>query len=99
MNNDLTPRVQVDGGADHSITPHRELMHGFRLPNPSKGDMTHINDAGVHPHLAKFLDMVIFVFVALISHRSRPPPVLINVPCAYIPSIPSTLLNFGTMEN
>jgi hypothetical protein len=89
-----TPRVQVDGGADRSITPHRELVHCFRLPNPSKGDRTYINDAGVHPH--KIAGYGYFRVRCLDSHSK---PVVIDVPCAYIPSIPSTLLNFRTMKN
>jgi hypothetical protein len=47
VDHDLIPQVQVDGGADCCITPHR---HGFCLPNPALEDKTHINDAGVHAH-------------------------------------------------
>lgn len=42
--------VQVDGGADRSTTPHRELVHGFRPPDVSRGAKITINDAGAHPH-------------------------------------------------
>jgi hypothetical protein len=87
------PRVQVDGGADRSITPHRELMHRFRTPDPSKGDKTHINDAGAHAH--RILGYGYFR-VRCLDSRSR--TVFVDVPCAYIPSIPSTLLNFRAMD-
>jgi hypothetical protein len=42
--------VQVDGGADQSTTPHRELVHGFCPPNLSLGEKTTTNDAGAHSH-------------------------------------------------
>jgi hypothetical protein len=86
------PRVQVNGGADRSITPHRELVHHFRLPNPSAGDKTHINDAGVHAHR-----IVGYGYFRVRCLDSSSKPHYIEVPCAYIPSIPSTLLNFRTM--
>jgi hypothetical protein len=89
---DNFPRVQVDGGADRSITPHRELVHDFRLPDPSKGDKTYINDAGEHAH-----KIVGYGFFRVRCLDSASRPVIIKVPCAYIPSIPSTLLNFRTM--
>jgi hypothetical protein len=94
ISNGNMPRVQVDGGADRSITPHRELVHRFRLPDPAKGDRTFINDAGVHPH--KIAGYGYFRVRCLDSNSQS---VVIDVPCAYIPSIPSTLLNFRTMAN
>jgi hypothetical protein len=81
----ITPRVQVDGGADRSITPHRELVHGFRVPDPSLGDKTHINDAGVHAH-----KIVGYGYFRVRCLDSSLKPRIID----YIPSIPSTLLNF-----
>jgi hypothetical protein len=86
------PRVQVDGGADRSITPHRELVHGFRFPDPSKGDKTYINDAGTHAHR-----IIGYGFFRVRCLDSASNPTVIEIPCAYIPSIPSTLLNFRTM--
>jgi hypothetical protein len=86
------PQVQVDGGADRSITPHRELVHNLRPPNPLLGEKTHINDAGVHSH--KIIGYGHFRVKCLDSNSNQ---VIVNVPCAYIPSIPSTLLNFRTM--
>mmetsp|Transcript_17203 Transcript_17203/g.32572 ORF Transcript_17203/g.32572 Transcript_17203/m.32572 type:complete len:491 (+) Transcript_17203:1535-3007(+) len=47
---DTNGRAQVDSGADRTTTPHRELIHDFRLPNPSLGDKTHVSDAGTHSH-------------------------------------------------
>jgi hypothetical protein len=92
VNQGLTPRIQVDGGADRSITPHRELVHNFRYPDPSIGDKTHINDAGVHSH--QIVGYGNF-WVRCMDSSSR--ECFIDIPCAYIPSIPSTLLTFRTM--
>jgi hypothetical protein len=92
VDNNLVPRVQVDGGADRSITPHRELIHDFRLPDPTRGDKTQINDAGVHAH-----QIVGYGHFRVRCLDSSSKPRYINIPCAYIPSIPSTLLNFRTM--
>jgi hypothetical protein len=87
--------VQVDGGTDRSITPpHCELMHRFRTPDPLKGDNTHINDAGAHAH--KILGYGYFR-VSCLDSRSQ--SIFIDVPCAYIPLIPSMFLNFWTTEN
>jgi hypothetical protein len=88
------PHVQVDGGADRSITPHRELVHGLRPPDVSKGEKTHINDAGVHSH--RIVGYGHFHVRCLDAGSNI---VIIEVPCAYIPSIPSTLLNFRTIPN
>jgi hypothetical protein len=86
--------VQVDGGADRSTTPHRELVHGLRPPRPDRGELTHIRDAGEHVH--PILGYGHFQ-VRCLTHDSQ--PITIMVPCAYIPSIPSTLVNFRTMPN
>jgi hypothetical protein len=86
--------VQVDGGADRSTTPHRELVHDFRPPDESIGEKTTINDAGVHSH--KIIGYGHFK-VRCFDQSSN--PVIIEVPCACIPSIPSTLLNFRSMPN
>jgi hypothetical protein len=86
--------VQVDGGADRSTTPHRELVHDFRPPDESIGEKTTINDAGVHSH--KIIGYGHFK-VRCFDQSSN--PVIIDVPCACIPSIPSTLLNFRSMPN
>jgi hypothetical protein len=86
--------VQVDGGADRSTTPHRELVHGFRPPDESQGEKTTINDAGVHSH--KIVGYGYFKVRCFDKHST---PIIIHVPCACIPSIPSTLLSFRNMPN
>lgn len=84
--------MQVDGGADRTITPHHKLVHGLHPPNPSVDEKTHINDAGVHPH--KIVGYGYFHVKCLDSNSNT---VIVKVPCAYIPLIPSTLLNFCTV--
>lgn len=89
-----THMVQVDGGADRSTTPHRELVHEFRPPNESLGEKTIINDAGVHPHR-----IIGYGHFKVRCFDKDSNPVVVKVPCACIPSIPSTLLNFRNMPN
>jgi hypothetical protein len=86
--------VQVDGGADRSTTPHRELVHDFRPPDESLGEKTSINDAGVHSHR-----IIGYGHFKVRCFDKFSNPVIIKVPCACIPSIPSTLLNFRNMPN
>jgi hypothetical protein len=86
---DDIPRLQVDGGADRSITPHCELVHRFRLPDPSKGDKLYINDAGTHAH--RIVGYGVFRVRCFDANSNI---TVIEIPCAYIPS---TLLNFRTM--
>ena len=49
-NSNFIPKVQVDGGADHLITPHCELVHSLHPPDISKGEKSFINDASVQAH-------------------------------------------------
>lgn len=82
-------RAQVDSGADCTTTPHRELIHDFRLPDPSKGDQEHIGDAGEHAH--RVLGYGFFHIHA--EHMDTGKTILLRAPCMLIPSIPSTLVN------
>jgi hypothetical protein len=83
-------RAQVDSGADRTTTPHRELIHDFRLPDPSQGDREHIGDAGEHVH--RILGYGFFHIHA--EHAVTGKTILLRAPCMLIPSIPSTLVNF-----
>jgi hypothetical protein len=69
-------------------------VHGFRPPDVSRGDKTTISDAGAHPH-----KIVGYGYFKVRCFDKYSNPVIINVPCACIPSIPSTLLNFRNMPN
>jgi hypothetical protein len=87
---DISGRAQVDSAADRTTTPHRELIHDFRLPDPSRGDLTCVGDAGVHTH--KIMGYGFFHIKAYCFEDNK--EVILKAPCTYIPSIPSTLMNF-----
>ena len=85
--------TQVDGGADRCTTPHRSLVNKMRPPNPALGEPTIILDAGKHKHRVEGIGhFSIETWVdGRISHS-------LTIPCAYIPTIPSTLVNFRLAE-
>jgi hypothetical protein len=88
---DTLHRAQVDSGADRTTTPHCELIHDFRIPDPSRSDCTHIGDAGEHSQ--KVLGHGYF-YVRAEHHLDSGEEIILRAPCMYIPTIPSTLVNF-----
>lgn len=87
---DLCQHAQVDSGADRTTTSRRHLIHDFRLPDPLKGDRTSIGDAGHHTH--KIMGYGFFHICSY--HIKNNVKQTLRVPCMYIPTIPSTLVNF-----
>lgn len=92
---DVSYRAQVDSAADRTTTPHRELIHDFRLPDPSNGDRTSIGDAGIHSH--RIMGYGFFHVKAYKLDTNE--EIILRAPCMYIPSIPSTLMNFLDIPN
>mmetsp|Transcript_14774 Transcript_14774/g.27804 ORF Transcript_14774/g.27804 Transcript_14774/m.27804 type:complete len:171 (-) Transcript_14774:6-518(-) len=81
--------TQVDGGANHCTTPHRTLVDNMQEPNPDMGEPTYIYDAGKHRHKVEGVgNFRIETFVDGIRNHT------LTIPCVYIPTIPSTLVNF-----
>jgi Integrase core domain. len=81
--------TQVDGGADRCTTPHRTLVEDMQPPDRSKGEPEYIYDAGKHRHKVEGLGH--FRIETWVNGKSSNS---LTIPCAYIPSIPSTLVNF-----
>ena len=81
--------TQVDGGADRCTTPHRTLVDNMREPNPDLGEPTYIFDAGKHRHKVEGVGN--FRIETIVDGK---PNHTLTIPCVYIPSIPSTLVNF-----
>jgi hypothetical protein len=81
--------TQVDGGADRCTTPHRNLVDNIRPPDPSLGEPLFIYDAGKHKHRVEGIgNFQIETWVDGKASQS------LTIPCAYVPTIPSTLVNF-----
>jgi hypothetical protein len=79
----------VDGGADRCTTPHRNLVNDMRPPNPALGEPSFIFDAGKHKHKVEGVGK--FRIETWVDGKSNH---TLTIPCVYIPSIPSTLVNF-----
>jgi hypothetical protein len=81
--------TQVDGSADRCTTPHKSLVYNMRQPNPSIGEPLFLYDAGKHKHTVEGVgEFRIESWVdGNVSHS-------LTIPCLYIPTIPSTLVNF-----
>jgi Integrase core domain. len=81
--------TQVDGGADRCTTPHRTLVDNMRPPNASLGEPLFVLDAGKHKHKVEGVGN--FRVQTWVNGK---PLQSLTIPCAYIPTIPSTLVNF-----
>jgi Integrase core domain. len=85
--NDFT--TQVDGGADRCTTPHRTLVDNLRPPDAALGEPLFVLDAGKHRHKVEGIGN--FRIRTWVDGKMQQ---TLTIPCAYIPTIPSTLVNF-----
>mmetsp|Transcript_3560 Transcript_3560/g.6720 ORF Transcript_3560/g.6720 Transcript_3560/m.6720 type:complete len:615 (-) Transcript_3560:1923-3767(-) len=81
--------TQVDGGADRCTTPHRSLVDNMRAPDPALGEPLFLYDAGKHKHRIEGIGN--FRIESWVDGKAS---YEIRIPCVYIPTIPSTLVNF-----
>jgi Integrase core domain. len=86
--------TQVDGGANRCTTPHRNIVENIRPPDPKRGEPLFIYDAGKHRHTVEGVgDFRIESWIDGKISRT------LTIPCVYIPTIPSTLVNFRLVSN